>query len=135
MAKKFDNVEQGNEFLKNLMRDKEVKPLDKNPNTEINTEIKKQQEKVETEFKVVEKNDNASKRGRKRENDEVKVRTSISLDPNDLRNLKRLSYMERRSVSTIIGNEVKRYIQYHEEALKKFGELPEEVRSRVDELN
>ena len=35
MAKKFDNVEQGNEFLKNLMRDKEVKPLDKNPNTEI----------------------------------------------------------------------------------------------------
>ena len=131
MAKKFDNVEQGNEFLKNLMRDKEVKPLDKNPNTEI----KKQQEKVETEFKVVEKNDNASKRGRKRENDEVKVRTSISLDPNDLRNLKRLSYMERRSVSTIIGNEVKRYIQYHEEALKKFGELPEEVRSRVDELN
>ena len=131
MAKKFDNVEQGNEFLKNLMRDKEVKPLDKNPNTEI----AKQQEKVETEFKVVEKNDNASKRGRKRENDEVKVRTSISLDPNDLRNLKRLSYMERRSVSTIIGNEVKRYIQYHEEALKKFGELPEEVRSRVDELN
>lgn len=131
MAKKFDNVEQGNEFLKNLMRDKEVKPLDKNPNTEI----EKQQEKVETEFKVVEKNDNASKRGRKRENDEVKVRTSISLDPNDLRNLKRLSYMERRSVSTIIGNEVKRYIQYHEEALKKFGELPEEVRSRVDELN
>ncbi len=131
MAKKFDNVEQGNEFLKNLMRDKEVKPLDKNPNTEI----KKQQEKVETEFKVVEKNDYASKRGRKRENDEAKVRTSISLDPNDLRNLKRLSYMERRSVSTIIGNEVKRYIQYHEEALKKFGELPEEVRSRVDELN
>lgn len=131
MAKKFDNVEQGNEFLKSLMRDKEVKPLDKNPNTEI----AKQQEKVETEFKVVEKNDNASKRGRKRENDEVKVRTSISLDPNDLRNLKRLSYMERRSVSTIIGNEVKRYIQYHEEALKKFGELPEEVRSRVDELN
>jgi len=131
MAKKFDNIEQGNEFLKSLMRDKEVKPLDKNPNTEI----AKQQEKVETEFEVVEKNDNASKRGRKRENDEVKVRTSISLDPNDLRNLKRLSYMERRSVSTIIGNEVKRYIQYHEEALKKFGELPEEVRSRVDELN
>lgn len=131
MAKKFDNVEQGNEFLKNLMRDKEVKPLDKNPNTEI----AKQQEKVETEFKVVEKNDYASKRGRKRENDEAKVRTSISLDPNDLRNLKRLSYMERRSVSTIIGNEVKRYIQYHEEALKKFRELPEEVRSRVDELN
>lgn len=131
MAKKFDNVEQGNEFLKNLMRDKEVKPLDKNPNTEI----EKQQEKVETEFKAVEKNDYASKRGRKRENDEAKVRTSISLDPNDLRNLKRLSYMERRSVSTIIGNEVKRYIQYHEEALKKFGELPEEVRSRVDELN
>ena len=128
MAKRFEPEKQGNQFLQSLMGDKKIVPLDQD---------KKENEKVKNNPDTVndvyrKKEEGAKKVGRKRESIEPKVRTSIAIDPTDLIKLKRLAYLQRKSVSNIIGDQVKRYIQYNQEELKNFDSLPMEVQIRID---
>lgn len=73
--------------------------------------------------------------GRKKQGMEVKTRTSFSLEPSDLLNLKRIAFIENKTISSILSEHVKAYVAGHQKELHEFSALPEAVQKRVESSN
>ena len=67
-----------------------------------------------------------------KEEKEIKTRTTIALYPTLLRDMKRISYIKRESVSEILGLMIEKYIKSNQSALEEFESLPLQIQKKVD---
>ena len=63
---------------------------------------------------------------------EVKTRTSITLYPNQLRDVKRIAAIKRESVSEVICALLDKYIKNNQDALQEFYSLPVQAQQKID---
>ena len=127
MAKKVDAKEQSNKFLNNLIPSgaNTIEPLSAPVTT-------KPAPSPTTDTGSVSKN---AALGRKKQGSEVKTRTSFSIDPLDFMNLKRIAFMENKTISFILGEYVKSYIESHQKELDDFSKIPAAFQRKVDASN
>lgn len=63
---------------------------------------------------------------------EVKTRTSITLYPNQLRDVKRIAAIKRETVSEVICAFLDKYIKNNQDALEEFYRLPVQTQQKID---
>lgn len=70
------------------------------------------------------------KRGRPKEDRETKKRVSLSVLPSLYEDIQKIAYVQRRSLSDLIGEQLERYRKDHESELKEY----ESIRIRTSTL-
>lgn len=75
-----------------------------------------------TESESTEKNKSVG-RGRPPVDRETKKRVSMSLFPSDYENIKKIAFMERVSISDIIGDLINKYVSEKADLLKEYDKL------------
>lgn len=61
----------------------------------------------------------SGKRGRPKEDRETKKRVSLSVLPSLYEDIQKIAYVQRRSISDLIGEQLERYRAEHEDELKE----------------
>ena len=64
---------------------------------------------------------------------DVKARLCVAVYPTLMRDLKRISYIKRESVSETVGGIIEKFIKANQAALEEFDSLPLQVQKKVDE--
>ncbi len=65
----------------------------------------------------------AGKKGRPKEDRETKQRVSLSVLPSLYADIQKIAYVQRRSVSELVGAMMEEYRQGHAEELTEYGKL------------
>lgn len=63
------------------------------------------------------------KRGRPKEDRETKKRVSLSVLPSLYEDIQKIAYVQRRSISDLIGEQLEQYRKAHESELKEYMEI------------
>ncbi len=130
MAKKIDPATQSKSYLSNLLGDTSMKPL---PQSAVNplpagSIPYNPRSEADAEGNMNEK----PHAGRKKKNRETKIRTSFTVLPSAFDNLRRIAYIERKSVSSILGDFIARYVESHQSALSEYSKLSAEEREELE---
>lgn len=64
-----------------------------------------------------------SGRGRPKEDREIKKRVSLSVMPSLYEDIQKIAYVQRRSLSDLIGEQLEQYRKEHESELKEYMEI------------
>ena len=64
-----------------------------------------------------------SGRGRPREDREIKKRVSLSVMPSLYEDIQKIAYVQRRSISDLIGEQLVQYRKEHEKELEEYEEI------------
>lgn len=78
------------------------------------------------------KNTVASTPAKAKEEKERKIRSSVALYPSQLRDIKRIAYINRVSVSEVLCSFADKYIKSNQAALEEFKSLPHQIQQKVD---
>ena len=62
-------------------------------------------------------------RGRPKENRELKKRVSLSVKPSLYEDIQKIAYVQRRSISDVVGDLMERFRAEHEKDLAEYGKL------------
>lgn len=130
MAKKIDPVTQSQSYLSNLLGKTNVHPIPQGNETAFPQAVAPAniaEHPVPAEPMV-----EARTAGRKKKNQEIKIRTSFTVLPSDFDDLRRIVYMERKSVSSILGDFIKQYNEAHKKALEDYYKMPPEERDSFE---
>ena len=65
----------------------------------------------------------SGKKGRPKENRETKKRVSLSVLPSLYEDIQKIAYVQRRSLSDLIGEQLERYRVEHENELKEYEKI------------
>ena len=151
MAKKIENTaNQGNQYMKNLLGDREIVPL--GASAESMTAEQSTPAAAETLHPVTaaavqpqpapipqtSQQPYYPQPGMPYYNPpytprkETKMRASFTILPSDFKKLKRIAYMNRITISSIIDDYIKRYISMHTDELDQFEKLSESEKIRAD---
>ena len=133
MAKKIDPVAQSQSYLSNLLGNTDVKTL---PQSIVPSVVPQTINIPETPAPKTPVEDAVSEApraaGRKKQKQENKIRTSFTVLPSDLDNLRRIVYMQRKTVSAILCDYIKNYNESNKKALEDYLMLPEEERENLE---
>lgn len=133
MAKKIDPVAQSQSYLSNLLGNTDVKTLPQNivPSAVPQT-INIPETPIQKPYVEDIASESSRTAGRKKKNQENKIRTSFTVLPSDLDDLRRIVYMQRKTVSAILCDYIKKYNESHKKALEDYLKLPEEERENLE---
>lgn len=123
MAKKIDRDEQSKNYLANLLGSQSVTPISSTPSP---VRKPKEPEPVQAD---------RSAPGRRRQGEELKTRTSFTITPKQLSALKRIAFIEQRSVSDILSDMIEKCLPAYQAALSEFDKLPDSVKNRITGKN
>lgn len=65
----------------------------------------------------------SGKKGRPKENRETKKRVSLSVLPSLYEDIQKIAYVQRRSISDLIGEQLVQYRKEHEKELEEYEEI------------
>lgn len=65
----------------------------------------------------------SGRRGRPKENRELKKRISLSIRPSVYKEIQKIAYVQRRSASELLEIIMKKYLEEHEEELQEYKEI------------
>ncbi len=65
----------------------------------------------------------SGKKGRPKENRETKKRVSLSILPSLYEDIQKIAYVQRRSLSDLIGEQLEQYRAEHENELKEYEKI------------
>jgi hypothetical protein len=69
------------------------------------------------------KQEQATKRGRPKEEREIKKRISLAIFPSIYEDIKKIAYVDRESISEVISNCLEEYIEQNQAKLKEYDRL------------